>query len=347
MISAKFEPDNLSEPGNLIVSDITPINGSEISIACEVISNAFKDYKAGCIFSHAQKKDCFAPVPVKLSFCINEGSAPYTVRLSTDKHMQNALIFNCEKNELILNDLFTATKYYWTVSVKVQEVTKTSQVFSFKTAPSPRTIILDGVSNTRDLGGYMVSNGKRIKQGMVYRGANLDNITESGKQKALNCYKIKTELDLRETPLENPPLGQIANYIQASGVYYLNHDMSFNAEKNRELIAREIRAFANKDNYPIYFHCAIGRDRTGCLAFLLHSLLGVSERDMRIDYEISALSESANLDDSFDKTLQFFSDVIEYFINYGKGTLQENVEKFLLECGITSEEILTIRKILL
>ena len=42
--------------------------------------------------------------------------------------------------------------------------------------------------------------------------------------------------------------------------------------------------FGNKDNYPIVMHCSIGTDRTGMLAFLINSLLGVSEEDLYKDY---------------------------------------------------------------
>ena len=41
----------------------------------------------------------------------------------------------------------------------------------------------------------------------------------------------------------------------------------------------------NGDN--IYFHCTIGSDRTGTLAYFLEGLLGVSEEDRLRDYEIS------------------------------------------------------------
>ena len=37
----------------------------------------------------------------------------------------------------------------------------------------------------------------------------------------------------------------------------------------------------------IYFHCKIGTDRTGTLAYFLEGLLGVSEEDRLQDYELS------------------------------------------------------------
>ena len=41
----------------------------------------------------------------------------------------------------------------------------------------------------------------------------------------------------------------------------------------------------NGDN--IFFHCTIGSDRTGTIAYFLEGLLGVSEEDRVEDYELS------------------------------------------------------------
>ena len=45
-----------------------------------------------------------------------------------------------------------------------------------------------------------------------------------------------------------------------------------------------------KEDRPVYFHCAIGRDRTGTLAFLLEGLLGMSKSDIYKDYELTNFS---------------------------------------------------------
>jgi hypothetical protein len=45
-----------------------------------------------------------------------------------------------------------------------------------------------------------------------------------------------------------------------------------------------------KNNKPVYFHCHIGADRTGCLGFLIEGLLGVSESDIYKEYELTTFS---------------------------------------------------------
>ena len=44
---------------------------------------------------------------------------------------------------------------------------------------------------------------------------------------------------------------------------------------------------AYHDDVNIYFHCRIGTDRTGTLAYILEGLLGVPDEDKVQDYELS------------------------------------------------------------
>ena len=53
-------------------------------------------------------------------------------------------------------------------------------------------------------------------------------------------------------------------------------------------VALLVTRLADPDVYPILIHCAAGRDRTGIVIALLHSLLGVGEVDIVADYALSA-----------------------------------------------------------
>jgi protein-tyrosine phosphatase len=48
---------------------------------------------------------------------------------------------------------------------------------------------------------------------------------------------------------------------------------------------------ADADRAPLVFHCIAGKDRTGILAALVLSLLGVSDADVIEDYHLSELAE--------------------------------------------------------
>ncbi len=251
-------------------------------------------------------------------------------------------------NSVTADNLKRGTKYYWYVERDNGEV---SQTFSFETSEAqPRTVNVEGISNTRDIGGYLTSNGKIVKQGMVYRAAALDGVTKQGIKTATGTLKIQTDLDLRkasEAEKTYSPLGEGVRYINISSPYYSG---IFSKDVQTEL--RDImKVFAEERNYPIMFHCSLGRDRTGTIAFLLNGLLGVSYYDLLKDYELSYFSEAVN------KDFQTSATMTEGNVNgmhavllrtYGRNNdLSKNIELFLLDIGVTAEEIQSIKDILL
>jgi len=52
-------------------------------------------------------------------------------------------------------------------------------------------------------------------------------------------------------------------------------------------ITEALEIIAEPENHPLVFHCAVGKDRTGMLASVLLSLLGVAEKDIIEDYALS------------------------------------------------------------
>jgi protein-tyrosine phosphatase len=251
-----------------------------------------------------------------------------------------------------VSDLFVATTYYWQVTGKGEAGEETSDVFTFKTAQSPRTIYLEGISNTRDIGGYVTEDGKRVKQGMAYRAATLDGVTQRGMQKAHQTYSIKTDLDLRRpaegTAGSKSPLG-CDNYINISSPYYLGGENGIDIEKNFEAMANIMRTFSVKENYPIMYHCSVGRDRTGMVSILLLGLLGVEYLDIALDYELSFFSERGCVDGaSVEMMMRQFKSTYHYLMGYARNDgFQASCEAYLTACGLTKNEIAAIRENLL
>ena len=241
------------------------------------------------------------------------GSAFYTVYLSENQTFEDATV---EKvfgytPMLDLYNLLPGTTYYW--KVKGTYSGDESAVGTFTTEESKvRTIYVDGVSNARDLGGYETTTGK-VNYGLLYRGGKLNGttsgeaITEEGKSEMLDSLKIKTEIDLRSTgddggQTENAigggvnyikiPLGQYANildYETWSSLDKSEKSGNFDAN-NKNAIKQIFELLADKNNYPIYFHCNAGADRTGTLALLINGLLGVDEQSLIKDYELTTIS---------------------------------------------------------
>lgn len=318
------------------------------------------DYKKCGSDAYAEKDvDKYAPKPATISWESEEGALYYTVKLSQNADLSDCVKFLTFTNEHAFEDLFMGTKYYYQVTAHFENKTVKSQIFSFETAYLPRTIYAEGVSNTRDAGGYYTADGKhRVRQGMIYRGAKLEDGTEAGLQKLREVYKIKTDLDLRAEATESP-LGQDVNFVNVSGPYYAGGSTGISSTADsskgtwqgtyRDALLTEIRTFANPDNYPIYAHCSLGRDRTGTIIFLINALCGVGETDLFMDYELTFFSKMGLIDNQTAQTMvgQNFTALYNYLKGYTSGSLAQSVEKYMKNIGITQAEIDSIRNILL
>ena len=74
------------------------------------------------------------------------------------------------------------------------------------------------------------------------------------------------------------------------------------------------------------------------MCFLLGALLGVSEEDLIREYELSALS-------SADVNRQQLQKMLNQLKTYGGENLKENVQLYLLDVGVTTQQIASIREI--
>lgn len=54
-------------------------------------------------------------------------------------------------------------------------------------------------------------------------------------------------------------------------------------EEYKENICEIMNFFAEESNYPIYFHCMGGADRTRMIALYLQALVGEAEEDIYLD----------------------------------------------------------------
>lgn len=307
------------------------------------------------------KVDRYAPKAAKLTWeNQRDGALYYTVKIGDDKELTDADSYVVSGTSIEIDYLYAATEYYYQIYAHYEddEVLK-SRVFNFRTADLPRTVFVEGVSNTRDLGGRLTVDGKhRIKQGMIYRGGEVDKswgkITEEGKRVMVEELGIKTDLDLRDRiTLTKSPIDASLNYVNVSAPYYVVGN-GITTASYKEALITEIRTFANPDNYPIYLHCSLGRDRAGTLSFLLSALLGMNEMDIFRDYEMSFFSVNGWADASqgagkIDELVPTaFTSLYNYIKDYGDGTMAENAELFMKNyLGITQTEIDTIREVML
>ncbi|MBP5311444.1 MAG: tyrosine-protein phosphatase [Clostridia bacterium] len=332
------------------VINATPSSGETVPILPERLRTLYMTFEGPETANDlATGEDLYMPEPVRISWTCANGADYYVVGLSLGKEIEvsgteGAQYFVTTDDHIEVTELFCGKTYYYRVfAVKGSEILA-SIPFSFKTEDFIRTVYIDGVSNTRDLGGKHAAGGKRIKQGIIYRGAYVDPVTKQGKADFLEKLGIKCEIDLRNGT-ELSVFRKDINVVSVKAPMYIGGDMGIDNPEYQPELAKEIKAFADPENYPIYFHCAIGRDRTGTLACLIELLVGVSEEEIEKDYMVSFFSDLASSDEVVPGIhAGNLRNIFKFIKEYSNGNMTQNLEKFLNDIGVTNEEIKAIRE---
>ncbi len=323
---------------------LTPYDGdAHVILANELIYNHAKAPLAqieSVSYGYVRGEYC-TPLPVVLTWSdatAAEGKS-YIVRISEHLDMQDAITMTVTEARAEVYNLKIGTQYYWQVEANGTR----SLVHTFTTEDGyPRFIKMGGVSNVRDIGGYVTTDGKRVKQGLAFRSAHLDGIDEQGLDVALNDLGVRTDLDLRGGG--SKPLGDSVNHVSIAMQWY-EHIFEENYHAD---VCEAIRAFAYEENYPILFHCSMGRDRTGTTAFLILGLLGVDEDTLRHEYYASFFSTQGAFDtEEFPLLIANVNRLVKELNKFGDkdDSLQEKIEAYMLSIGITEQEIANIRAI--
>ncbi len=352
--TATEETESETEPVVQNFFDVTPVEDEKITLANEEVFTWWKTFhwvKTDTEPFCQQKADLYYPIPVTFSWRVAEEPDYYRLTISLNADLCDGESYLLSEPTLTLEHLFVSSVYYWQVDAVYADRTLRSALYSFETVDSPRALRIEGVSNTRDIGGMAAADGYRIKQGMVYRGGKLEDITPEGRDFFVNVLGLKTDLDLRTVGEGGAgvksPLGDHINYVNMTGRYYVG-GTGISNEEGKAAFAEEVRLFADPDNYPIYIHCSLGRDRTGTLALVIEGLLGVDKNTLMMDYELSFFSVTGTLDNASVAGMRgAIRPTYDYLNSFEGENFSERVENYLLSIGITAEEIASIREILL
>lgn len=190
--------------------------------------------------------------------------------------------------------------------------TSASSAVDLSTVDDPdRLVALDGVHNFRDLGGYVMADGRMIGWGRLFRADGLHRLTDRDLD-LLDAIGIRTVIDLRSAgeierhgtfPFERHPVAfHLLPIIDAtwSDTDIPTFDESEQGEVDfltwayRDMLAvggdrfaQAIRQLAVPGSAPAVFHCAAGKDRTGVLAALTLGGLGVHHDAVVADYGLT------------------------------------------------------------
>lgn len=281
-------------------------------------------------------RDRSAPAPVILAFT---PAYDGIVRLGMQPDLSDAVELPAVSGRAEAMNLLLDTTYYW------QAVTAhgCTDIGHFRTdSTAPRMLYVDGISNVRDFGGFRTRDGRRVRQGMLYRTSELDRhvaITPKGRE-TLYALGVRTDLDIRGASEEPHPI------LDESRVRYVNvplnsYDTIF-IDEQKPRYRKTYDIASDRANYPMFIHCWGGIDRTGCWLFLLGAMLGVPEDSLMLDYEMSSFS----IWGARSRKSEYFIKFRTKLAAYGDD-VQNAAIAFLHDCGVTDTQMDAIRAILL
>lgn len=234
-----------------------------------------------------------------------------------------------------------------------------------------RHIPIPGVVNLRDVGGYPTRDGRRTRYGVLYRSASLHMLDDHG-QSELLARGLRHVVDLRH----DHEVSSSPNVFAGSmTVHYRNvsllaglapHRIPIGAiptlaEMYREvldcsqaLVVRAVEPFASGS--PALVHCTAGKDRTGVIVALLLDLAGVDRATIVRDYALTDYYLEPVRDDFRAHARNHGLDMVQYehMISCRPEYMEDfldhlyerygNAESYLLQAGMTPEQIAAIRE---
>lgn len=375
----KYEKNKVAKPVYKAFSNDLE-NGATINVMSSIIQELYDAKEiipssdGGSLLEVAKKyinkENNLTNISYKLSWSEVKPFEYSIVSVSDNINFQNAKKYVTYNHYINLIDLKMNTTYYYQIEGVDGKYSVLSDIYNFNVSDGARIMSIDGVENFRDIGSYQTTiENKKIKQNMIYRSGNADGITTLGKKQIKELYNLKTELDLREKAYwtNQSYFGKDVQYKHVSneqgGVYYIDRGVDLDQTglaTGGATIRDELLTFVDSNNYPINFHCAIGRDRTGTLAMLLLGLLGVSEADICFDYVISLINGNAKAKDEI-QLLELYNNIyqtMQYIKNLtGQTKFDEAVKTYLTtnfvgsnvsaKVGLTNEQVDSIKNIML
>jgi len=158
-----------------------------------------------------------------------------------------------------------------------------------------------GMHNLRDLGGFVTATGAITRSDVFWRGDAPHRINPTEIDYFL-AHQITTVIDLRHNHEQllapNPfaqhtdvqyiavPLFQVSQQT-SSAMTSLDEFYIHLLERSQEPIKQAIMHLADAPQ-GAFFHCRVGKDRTGIIAALLLDLVGVPHADIIADYVATA-----------------------------------------------------------
>lgn len=296
-----------------------------------------------------ESKDNSIPLPYRFSWASDEKpSLNFVLQVAKDDAFASPVReIRTKRKQAVVWNLELGARYHWRVIVEDGSAVSETRAFQTEMA-LPRWIYVGGLTNVRDCGGWPTSTGLRIRQGLLYRGSEMDRhhaITPAGHLTLRDELRLRTDLDIRGAEL---PQGY-KPHLARDDIAWINIGISPYGEIAKDECKAAYRklftALANPDLYPAHLHCFGGADRTGTVCLLLGGVLGMSDADLVTDYELTSLA----IYSARRRNFKLFNELLGVLDGYGGRDAPLSVKSvnYLLSAGVTPEQIDEIRDIFL
>lgn len=307
----------------------------------------------------------FAPAPPRLDVPHNIG-VPVPAAKVKDAVVKYGLEsdFSDATSRLVLDgsdmaympNLIPGKTYYFQVEAGEEVLTKGK----VQVEGPVRMVYAPSINNVRDLGGWTVIDGRTVRYGKIFRGGEVNGLHPSVAEdrQTLIDLGVGAEIDLRKDNNYDSGNGgvgkcefgfnQTKDYFFKEGGYDCKVE-HLKATDSRARFKQWFPFIVNhlKENKGIYYHCVWGADRTGLVSVLLEGLLGLSQEQMNLDYELTSLSfaglrPKGGYEDGDHQKL------IEYIKTFEGETLRDKFDTYWIsQVKITKEQIEEFRDLML
>ncbi|KDQ61027.1 hypothetical protein JAAARDRAFT_32025 [Jaapia argillacea MUCL 33604] len=185
-----------------------------------------------------------------------------------------------------------------------------------KVLSSPPFVIVEGIINIREVGGYPTAQpGHIVKQSYLFRSGEPSRVTDAGKQhlRSLGVKKVfdfRSEVEIARYNTPTPTIDGV-EFVRAPVSDSEAYDPVGLAARVKRFGTNELEAFImlyteilhtggpafekvlihirDYPEDPCLVHCTAGKDRTGVFAALVLKLLGVDNEDIAKEYSLTTI----------------------------------------------------------
>ena len=292
-----------------------------------------------------------ADIPPSVTLSWPEGASGALTLTLTEGDWSRTFNLSAGKTSLDVTNLVPGKRYDWVVTTS--DGTEVASDHFWTKGHLHQIFFTKQARNARDLGGWKTTDGHKVKYRKLFRGGKMSEnyIDAAGKRDAL-AEGIRAELELREEESASKvsPLGKDIDICTP----FFEHGYKAMLEEGAKVkMAFEFVVNCLREDKPVFFHCAIGSDRTGTFSMLLLGVLGVSEPDICKEYEITYFSPEKwsvtnGKVDRLRTNKNRYLQAINYFLTFGSyKDFRACVEKYLLSIGVSQKDISDFRTMML